>query len=160
MHIACVPSGADPLPKQFSSVPWLIGLSEGHERWFSMDPLPVFSAGGPCEQFWHRQGCPLFDVVHPAIPLPTTASPTIQGAPKDGFGEAVVVWHAQTMQVSVSRQLPEEVPVDSHKSWSCSAPSHWSCAPSRRYGEVTSSTWFWKPGRFFQSASRVYVSQL
>ena len=31
-----------------------------------------FSAGGPFEQFWHGQGCPLFDVVHPAFPLPTT----------------------------------------------------------------------------------------
>ena len=30
------------------------------------------------------------DVVHPAFSLPTTASPTLQGAPKDGFGEAVV----------------------------------------------------------------------
>ena len=38
----------------------------------------------------HDQGCPLFDVVHPAFPLPTTASPTLQSAQKDGFGEAVV----------------------------------------------------------------------
>ena len=36
------------------------------------------------------QGCPLLDVFHPAFPLPTTASPTLQGALKDGFGEAVV----------------------------------------------------------------------
>ena len=28
------------------------------------------------------QGCPLFDVVHP---VPTTASPTLQGALKEGF---------------------------------------------------------------------------
>ena len=34
------------------------------------------------------------------------------------------MWHALTMQVSVSRQLPEEVPVDPQGSWSCSAPSH------------------------------------
>ena len=34
--------------------------------------------------------CPLFDVVHPAFSMPTTASPTLQGALKDGFGEAVV----------------------------------------------------------------------
>ena len=33
-------------------------------------------------------GCPLFGV-HPAFPLPTTVSPTLQGALKDGFGEAV-----------------------------------------------------------------------
>ena len=38
----------------------------------------------------HGQGCPLFDVVHPAFPLLTTASPTLQGALKDGFGEVVV----------------------------------------------------------------------
>ena len=49
-----------------------------------------FSAGGPGEQFWHGQGRPLFDVVHPAFHLPTTASPTLQGALGDGFGEAVV----------------------------------------------------------------------
>ena len=42
------------------------------------------------EQFWHGQICPLFDVVHPAFLLPTTASLTLQGALKDGFGEAVV----------------------------------------------------------------------
>ena len=35
------------------------------------------------------QGC-LFDAVHPACPLPTTVSPTLQGTLKDGFGEAVV----------------------------------------------------------------------
>ena len=41
------------------------------------------------EQFWHGQGCPLFDVVYPAFPLPTMVSPTLQGALKGGFGEAV-----------------------------------------------------------------------
>ena len=49
-----------------------------------------FLQESPGEQFWHGQGCPLFDVVHPAFPLPTTASPTLQGVLKDGFGEAVV----------------------------------------------------------------------
>ena len=48
------------------------------------------TAGGHCEQFWHRQRCPLFDVFHPAFPLPTTALPTLQDALKDGFGEAVM----------------------------------------------------------------------
>ena len=37
-----------------------------------------------------REGCPLLDVVHPAFSLPTTASPTLHGALKGGFGEAVV----------------------------------------------------------------------
>ena len=30
------------------------------------------------------------EVVHPAFPLPTEVSPTLQGTLKDGFGEAVV----------------------------------------------------------------------
>ena len=63
------------------------------------------SAGGHCEQFWHGQGCPLLEVVHPAFPLPTRMSPTLQGALKDGFGEAEV-------QISIFSQLPEKVPVD------------------------------------------------
>ena len=59
------------------------------------------------------------------------------------------VWHARTMQVSVSWQLPEEILVDPHGSWSWSAPSCWSCALSRRYREASSWTWFWKPRFFF-----------
>ena len=49
-----------------------------------------FSAGSPREQFWHGQECSLFYVVHPAFPLPTTAWPTLQRAPREDFGEAVV----------------------------------------------------------------------
>ena len=78
---------------QFSSVQSLYRFGRrGHEERFSSDSLPVFSVGGPCEQFWHGQECPLFDVVHPACPLPTTTSPKLQRALKDGFGEAVVAW--------------------------------------------------------------------
>ena len=75
---------------QISLAPWPIGSFWEREGRFSRDPLPVFFAGGPCGQIWHGQGCPLLDVVHPAFPLPTTASPTLQGALKEGFGEAVV----------------------------------------------------------------------
>ena len=75
-------------PVQFS--PFTDGIEGGHEERFSRDPLPIFSAGGPCEHFWHGQGCPLFDVAHQKCPLPTMASPTFQGALKDDFGEAVV----------------------------------------------------------------------
>ena len=38
----------------------------------------------------HGQGCPLSDVVHPAFPLPTTASPTLHCVLKDRFGEVFV----------------------------------------------------------------------
>ena len=54
-----------------------------------LDPLPVFSAGGRCDQFWHGQGCPLFDVVHPVFPLPTMQGDPPR-CPEGGFGEAVV----------------------------------------------------------------------
>ena len=60
------------------------------EGGFTSDPLPVFSAGGPCEQFWHGQICPLFDAALPAFPLLTIVSPTLHGALKDGLEEAVV----------------------------------------------------------------------
>ena len=62
----------------------------GDEGRFSRDPIPIFSVGGHHEQFWHGQGYPLFDVVHLPFPLPTTASPTVQGVLKNGFREVVV----------------------------------------------------------------------
>ena len=78
--------------KQFSSVQSLYRLVVGgHEGRFSRNPIPVFPARGPCEHSWHGQTCPPCDVVHPEFPLPTTASPTLHGAMRDGFGEAVVV---------------------------------------------------------------------
>ena len=49
-----------------------------------------FFSGSPCDQFWHEQGCPVFDVVHAEFSLRTTASPTLQSALKNDFGEAVV----------------------------------------------------------------------
>ena len=49
------------------------------------------------------------DIVHPAFPLPATASPTLQGALKDGFGEAVVA--CDTLEPCDFPSL-EEVPVD------------------------------------------------
>ena len=77
-------------------IDWLVGEwgwgvgDGGDDIRFSRDSLSVFSTGGHCEQFWHGQGCPLFDVDHPAFSLPTMASATLQGALKDGLGEAVV----------------------------------------------------------------------
>ena len=43
--------------------------------------------------FWQEQRGPLFDVFHPAFPLPITALPTYQVALKDGFREAFVACH-------------------------------------------------------------------
>ena len=73
---------------QFSSVPRPTEPSGGHEGRFSRDPLQAFSAGGHSKQSGHERGCALFDVVHPAFSLPTTASPTFQGALTDEFGGA------------------------------------------------------------------------
>ena len=62
---------------QFSSVKCLDRLDRRADfADNSADYLPVFPAGGNCEQFWHGHGCPLSDVFIPAFPLPTTASPT------------------------------------------------------------------------------------
>ena len=101
------------------------------------------------------------DVVYPACPLPTTMLPTLQGALKDGFGEAVTVCDLpEACKFPSLPELPEEVPVDLHGSRSCSVASRWSYAPSRRCGEVSSGTCFRKPGSFFpESVSRVHVTQ-
>ena len=52
----------------------------------------LLSTRGCCQQFWHGQGCPLFDVVRPAIPLPTTYGVAHPPRSPEGcsFGEAVV----------------------------------------------------------------------
>ena len=97
-----------------------------------------FLAGGPCEQLCHRHGCPLFDVVHPAFPLPTTASPTLQGALKNGFKEAVV---ACDMPESCKFRLLTVATRGScgpTRKLILLPPFRWSCAPSRRCGEVSS----------------------
>ena len=75
-----------------------MGSSGEHEGRFSGGPLP-----GACEQFWHGQGCPVVDVVHPVFPLLITASPTLPDALKDGFGEAVVA--CDTPEPCKSRSL-------------------------------------------------------
>ena len=77
--------------ERFSSVQSLDRLSRRRDMVDdSADPPSVFPAGVRCEQFWHGQGCALLDVIHPAFSLPITASSTLQGVLKDGFGEAVV----------------------------------------------------------------------
>ena len=44
------------------------------------------------------------DAVYPAFPQLTTASPILQGAPKDGFGEAVVKCDASFRHLTVARR--------------------------------------------------------
>ena len=75
---------------QFSSFQsldwWLIESSVERDRKFSRNFLQACcTAGGHCGQFWHGQGCPIFDFVPPAFPLPTIALPTLQGALKRQF---------------------------------------------------------------------------
>ena len=74
-----------------------------------------FSVGVYREQFSHWQGCPLFDVVHPAFPPVTKASPTLQGVLKDGFGEAVV---------ACGMSEPYEFPSYHSKAWKKFLPTH------------------------------------
>ena len=131
------------------SVPGQIRSLGGHEGGFSRNLLPVLGNGRPSwavlaqigtSTLWH---CPSTissadrSIAHPPMCPEGWVCRGCWG-----------VWHAQTMQVSVSWQLPEEVPVDPLRSWSCLAPSRWSCVPCKRCGEVSSSTWFQKPESF------------
>ena len=99
---------------QFSSIPWLNGLSDGvgvgvHERWFSRDPLPAFSmwanesrtvlAWAGMSNLWH---CPSSisssDLTHP------------RRCQEELFWRGCHgVWHIKIMWVSGSWQLPQEV---------------------------------------------------
>ena len=41
--------------------------------------------------------CRMFDIVNPALPVPTAELSTLHGALKDGFGEAVMALHLQSV---------------------------------------------------------------
>ena len=56
-----------------------------------------------CEQFW--KGCPLFDIAFPAFLQPSMGSPTLRGALKDGFGEAVMACDTMTQILFFLRWL-------------------------------------------------------
>ena len=117
-HVRCMT-----VPFSFSSVPRSIGSPGGLYGRFSRNPLPVFSAGGYCEEFCRGQGRPVFHVSHPAFPLLTAESPTLHSALRDGFGEAVVASHMpEACEFPSLGKLPEEVPLGSQGSWFCSTP--------------------------------------
>ena len=62
-------------------------------------------------------------------------TPTLQGALRGGFREAVLApdINALTIGVFFSRQLPDDFPVRLQGNGSCSTLSSWSCAQTRRY---------------------------
>ena len=83
------------------------GWAHGHTGSLQFSFLTDWIVGGTWQTIQHRFSSSVFCrkplwtvlawagmstlcVVHPAFPLPTTASPTLQGALKDGFWEAVV----------------------------------------------------------------------
>ena len=61
-----------------------------HQGPVEISPLTDWVIGGTGGMIQRRQGCPLLDIVHQAFLLSTVVVPTLQGALKDGFGEAVV----------------------------------------------------------------------
>ena len=75
---------------QFSPLTdWVVGGTLGtihHSEILSQSFLQEV----PVSSFCRGKGALLSDVVYPAFPLPTTASPTLQGASRDGFGEVLV----------------------------------------------------------------------
>ena len=117
----------------------------GHVGRCSREPPPIFSVGGPCEQFWHLQRCALFDVVHPAFPMPTTALPALQVALKDGFVEAVVACEMPAPCKFPSLDSCQKRFLWTHKEVGL-AP-HLVVGLVRQVGDakVSSGTWFRKP---------------
>ena len=75
---------------QFSPLTdWVVGGGGGGMRDDSAELLfQSFLQEALVSSFWHGQRCPLFDVVPQAFALPTTASPTLQGALKDDIAES------------------------------------------------------------------------
>ena len=76
---------------QFSSVQSLGRLGRLGDK--TDDSAEILFQSFPLEAFVSSSGMDIHvhsDFVHPAFPLPTTASPNVQGALKDDFGEAVV----------------------------------------------------------------------
>ena len=61
-----------------------------------------------------------------------------QRALKDGFGKTVVSWDMPKSCRCPSLDSCQKLTLDPQGSWPCSAPSRWSCVPSRRYGAVSS----------------------
>ena len=139
---------------QFSSVQSLDRLGRrGDMRDDSAEILFqfFFFPAGPCEQFWHGQGCSFFDVVLLEFPLLTMALPTLEGALKDGFGEA-----------EVACNMPEPCKfssLDSRRKRFLCTHKEVDLAPQSVVGlafqvgdaeKFSSGTWFRKTGSFFQ----------
>ena len=68
-------------------IDWVIGGTRGT---IQQRPSSSLFCRKSLWAFWHGQICPLFRDVHPAFPLPTMVSPTLQTALEDGFRETVV----------------------------------------------------------------------
>ena len=86
---------------QFNPVPRPTDPAGGQEGLLNRNPLPVFSAEGRHVQH-QGPGCPHFEVVCQTFLLPPAVLPTLQGALKDGFVEAVVA-------CDIPEPLPEQV---------------------------------------------------
>ena len=98
------------------SLDWLGGRGGGGMSDASRDPLPVFSAGDHCEQSWPWTGA---SSLWRCLSRISSSDYGVAHSPRclEGWfwrGWSGV-WHARIMWVSVSWQLPEEVPVDPQK---------------------------------------------
>ena len=143
---------------QFSSlIEWVVGWTRGTTQQRSSDCL---FGGRPLWAGLPRAGMSIVWCRPPRISSADYGVVQAPKCPEEWFWRICRdLWHARTMRVSVFWQLPEEVPVDPQGRWSRSAPSRWCCPPSRRYREVSSGSWFRKPGSFFsEPASRVHGS--
>ena len=130
----------------FSSVPRPIGSQGRHRGRFSRDPLPVFPAGGPCvaqaglSTLWCYP-CSISSADHRVAHPPRCP---------EGYLERLS-WHVTCPNHANFGLLtvPRRGSCRPTRKLVFFTPSRWSCAPSRRRGEVSSGTWFLKSRSFF-----------
>ena len=141
------------LHNQFSSVQSLDRLGHGGGGDMTDDSAKILFQSflqETTERFWYGRECPLIEVAHPAFPLLITALPTLQGALKDGFGETVMAFDVPEPCKFPFQGICQKTFVWTHKELDLAL--HLAVVPvlpSRRCGEVSSCTWFQKPGSFF-----------
>ena len=120
-----------------------MGSSGGQEGRFRTEPLPVFLCRRPLWTILAQAGTPTLWCCPSSISSADHGVAHPPRCPEGWFWRGCRgLWHGRTMQVSVSRQLPEEVHGNPQGSWSCSAPTntfhqitdrsliHWPCHTS------------------------------
>ena len=136
-------SSSDPSALQTTNTTSCSPQNNNAEGSVQFSSLTNWVVGGTCGMIWQRSSSSLFYRRSSWAVLAQAGMTTLRCCPSSipSAGHVVAhppswpeewfwrgchgVWHAKTMQVSISWHLPEQVPMDPQGSWSCSAPSRW-----------------------------------